>query len=392
MHNKFQIFCIYAGGLLVGLTLVSFPASSEILKKLHGFTDVEYGSIFLPQLVFAILGAFIAGIAVRRTSLKLIYLITLSCFLLSQIALGMSIYVPSEFSLYMVMLGTALFGFGFGFGGGPLNGLVSLLFPHNASTAITVLHTIAGSGLMLGPLYFNLFINFDIWVLAPFCLAVISLLILSMATVIAFPNDDKSSNEETIELPYKAACFWAMIIIVVLYAISEGAFSNWAIIYITESKNLTDTTAATSLSAFWAGLTFGRLIISFLVFRIEPIRIVKFLVILIACALLLLPNVSSSTQAISAFAFAGIACSGVLPLIFSIANEVYPKQISWIASMLTASLMFGVGIGSYLIGNLKGLLSIEQMYQYSIVLPVLVMGFIIFLNKAIDISTERQKA
>ena len=390
MPNKFQIFCVYAGGLLVGLTLVSFPASSEILKKLHGFTDAEYGSIFLPQLVFAIFGAFIAGFAVRRISLKSIYLITLSCFLFSQISLGLSTHVPSEFSLYLVMLGTASFGFGFGFGGGPLNGLVSLLFPRNASTAITALHTIAGSGLMLGPLYFNLFISNDLWEFAPLILAVSSLLIFSLTTVIALPNSDNSSDGDTIELPYKAACFWIMIIIVVLYAISEGAFSNWAIIYITESKRLTQATAATSLSAFWAGLTFGRLIITFLVFRIEPINIVKILVILIACALLLLPNVTSSAQSISAFAFAGIACSGVLPLIFSIANEVYPKQISWIASMLTASLMFGVGIGSYLIGNLKGSLSIEQIYQYSIVLPVLIMGFIIYLNKAVGISTERQ--
>lgn len=390
MPDKLKIFCVYAGGLLVGLTLVSFPASSEILKKLHGFTDAEYGSIFLPQLAFAILGALIAGIAVRRTSLKSIYLITLGCFLFSQIALGASVYVPSEFSLYMVMLGTASFGFGFGFGGGPLNGLVSLLFPRNGSVAITALHTIAGSGLMLGPLYFNLFIKYEIWWLAPFCLAVISLSILSMTTVITLPDDDKSSDEDTIELPYKAACFWTMIIIVVLYAISEGAFSNWAIIYITESKRLSDTAAATSLSAFWAGLTFGRLAISFLVFRIEPIRIVKILTILIACALLLLPGISSSTQAVTAFAFAGVACSGVLPLIFSIANEVYPAQISWIASMLTASLMFGVGIGSYLIGNLKGLLSIEQIYQYAIVLPVVIMGFIAYLDKTVSRSAERQ--
>ena len=392
MHNRIQIVCIYTGGLLVGLTLVSFPASSDILKKLHGFTDAEYGSIFLPQLVFAIIGALVAGIAVRRMSLKLIYLITLSCFLISQIALSMSIHIPSEFSLYMVMLGTAAFGFGFGFGGGPLNGLVSLLFPANASTAITVLHTVAGSGLMLGPLYFNLFISNELWEFAPLCLAVISLLILSMTIVIDLPSDDKSSNEETIELPYKAACFWIMIIIVALYAISEGAFSNWAIIYITDSKRLTEATAATSLSAFWAGLTSGRLIISFLVFRIKPIWIVKILVILIACALILLPNVSSSAQAISAYAFAGIACSGVLPLIFSIANEVYPKQISWIASMLTASLMFGVGIGSYLIGSLKGLFTIEEMYRYSIFLPVLIMVSIIYLNKAISISTERHQA
>lgn len=389
MHNKFQIICIYTGGLLVGLTLVSFPASSELLKKTHGFTDAEYGSIFLPQLVFAILGALVAGIAVRKTSLKLIYLLTLSCFLLSQIALGVSSHVPSEFSLYLVMLGTAAFGFGFGFGGGPLNGLVSLLFPNNASSAITALHTIAGFGLMLGPLYFNFFISNDIWSVAPFFLAVVSLLILFMALLIDLPNEEKSDNGKTIELPCKEACFWTMVIIVILYAISEGAFSNWAIIYITESKSLTDTTAATSLSAFWAGLTFGRLVISFLVFRIEPIWIVKILVILIACALLQLPGVSSSTQAISAFAFAGIACSGVLPLIFSIANKLYQKQISWIASMLTASLMFGVGIGSYLIGNLRGSLSIEEMYQYSIVLPVLIMGFTIYLNKSVSVSTER---
>ena len=44
---------LYLAGMLQGLTLVSFPASSGVLKQMHGFSDAQYGAIFLPQLALA---------------------------------------------------------------------------------------------------------------------------------------------------------------------------------------------------------------------------------------------------------------------------------------------------------------------------------------------------
>ena len=118
---------IYAGALLIGLSLVSFPASSDILRTKHGFSDLAYGSIYLPQLVAAILGAVGGGAAVGRYGLRVMYLISIACFALSQILLALSWFYAPSVALLVVMGATAFFGFGFGFGGGPLNGFLPLL-------------------------------------------------------------------------------------------------------------------------------------------------------------------------------------------------------------------------------------------------------------------------
>ena len=52
---------VYVAALFQGLTLVSFPASSDVLMQAHGFTHAQYGAIFLPQVAAAILGALGGG-------------------------------------------------------------------------------------------------------------------------------------------------------------------------------------------------------------------------------------------------------------------------------------------------------------------------------------------
>ena len=56
--NKYGVLLsIYLGGLLIGLVLVSFPASSGFIVDKIGLNGEQYGSIYLPQLVLAIIGA-----------------------------------------------------------------------------------------------------------------------------------------------------------------------------------------------------------------------------------------------------------------------------------------------------------------------------------------------
>jgi hypothetical protein len=62
------VAAVYLSALLQGLTLVSFPALSSVLKEMHGFSDAQYGAIFLPQVACAIIGA-VAGGAQRSAAL-----------------------------------------------------------------------------------------------------------------------------------------------------------------------------------------------------------------------------------------------------------------------------------------------------------------------------------
>jgi len=63
------VLIVYVGALLQGMTLVSFPAVSAMLKQTLALSDAEYGAIFLPQVALAIVGA-VAGGALAQYHLK----------------------------------------------------------------------------------------------------------------------------------------------------------------------------------------------------------------------------------------------------------------------------------------------------------------------------------
>ena len=378
------IASVYGGAFLIGLALVSFPASSSFLKEAHHLSDQQYGSIFLPQLVFAIVGALAGGNAVRRLSLKTMYLLALASLALSQLFLLLSIYVPPGAALLFIMCGTACFGFGFGFGGGPLNGLASLLFVNQIGTALTTLHMMAGAGLMLGPLLVSASIATGSWPAAPASLFIFALLLWLLSRGTELPDQSISDRRASHSLPYRESYFQLLMLISVLYALSESAFSNWAVIFLNEGRNFSMTSSATALAAFWGGLTLGRLAVSFVVLRIQPRKVWVIFPALMSLAFLLLPRIETPAGGIAAFTLAGLACSAFFPLMVAVGSERYPHSVSWLASMLTAALMFGVGIGSYAVGALVERISLDKIYYLSALYPLAVLAVIIMLRGTRD--------
>ena len=382
---------IYGGAVLIGINLVAVPASSVILKGLHGFSDQQYGSVFLPQLVMAITGALIAGPAVLRMSLKSMYLIALLAFALSLGGLALSSLVRADNAIFLMMLSTGLFGFGFGFGGGPLNGLVFLQFPNKTSSALTALHMMAGVGLMVGPIYFSAFESQGSWLFGP-VLAMIVAVVFLIGVTLSLQNDKPQvSSEKGKGLPNKEVYFWIMIGIAFLYGFVEATFSNWAVIFVNEARNLSTGVAATALSAFWGGLTVGRFVTTFVVRRLEPFKIWLCLPVAMALALYVIPIAAGPAQIIAAFAFGGIACSAFFPLMVAISTEPFPHAVSWIASMLTAALMSGIGIVSYLVGSLIQTISIDDIYLYSIVYPVVIVALMLVGRRVEKLIAKRIK-
>jgi Major Facilitator Superfamily len=364
---------LYLGAILLGMTLVSVPAASAYLKALHGFSDQQYGRVFLPQLLCAIAGALLAGPAVRRWSLKSLFMVALICFALSELALASSASVDASTAVALVMISTGLFGFGFGFGGGPLNGLVANLFPSRSVAAITALHLMAGIGLMVGPLFFRAFEAAGLWSLAPWALASASVVLFAIGGFFLDASLPPSSVTPG-AAPSGSGYVRLMLAIAFLYALVEGAFSNWAVLYVSGQKHQSADVAATALSIFWGGLTLGRLIVTMLVSRMAASAIWFALPILMLLVFLLLPIADSAGALWLGYAAAGLACSGFFPLMVALAARPFPAHVSWIASMLTASLMVGVGAGAYLIGALLERIPMSRLYLHLAVVPMITLG------------------
>jgi len=128
--ERSSVLIVYAAGLLQGLAMVSFPASGTVLKDIKGFSDAQYGFIFIPQNIAAIIGSVAAGGLARRLGLKILLAAALFAAVLSQAGLSAAVEVlVGAAAYYLTLASTAMFGLAFGIGAAPLNTYPGLLFP-----------------------------------------------------------------------------------------------------------------------------------------------------------------------------------------------------------------------------------------------------------------------
>jgi len=117
----------------------------------------------------------------------------------------------------------------------------------------------------------------------------------------------------------------------------------------------------------------GRLLTSLLVLRSAPRNIWPALPLLMSAALLLLPYANTPLPGIGLFALAGLARSAFFPLGIGSASERFRDHVPWVSSMLIAALMVGVGLGSWLIGLLRGVFQMDELCRFPTGYPALAL-------------------
>jgi fucose permease len=365
---------VYTAALLQGMTLVSFPALSAVLKETLGLSDAAYGAIFLPQVACAVAGAVAGGSLARKLGLRALLALALAGNAVSQALLAATAMLPHSVGVVVLFVGTACLGLGFGLIGAPINSYPRLLFPAKGEPALVAAHTLIGLGLATAPLAASPLIAAGAWASLPLILAVACAALAGAVLLTALPQPaDVTTGTRHPRPPVAAPLFWLFAAITVIYAFAEGTFANWAVIYLRDSRGLAEMTAGLALSAFWSAIVVGRLLITLLVVRVPARLIWLSLPCLMIAAFWLLPHADSALTGIGFFALAGLACSAFLPLTISLAVERFPEAVAWVSSMLIAALMVGVGLGSYLVGALQAVLPLDALYRLSSVYPAAVL-------------------
>ena len=112
------ISAIYISGFLQGVALVLYPAAGNIFtnEAYHGLSSTEFGVLFIPQIIFAILSSLSAPKLADRYGMKkvltfglLANMFAMLCFTASVFCIGIS-----SLPFWALMLGTAFLGAGFG--------------------------------------------------------------------------------------------------------------------------------------------------------------------------------------------------------------------------------------------------------------------------------------
>jgi MFS family permease len=83
---------------------------------------------------------------------------------------------------------------------------------------------------------------------------------------------------------------------------------------------------------------------------------------------------------LAAYALAGLGCSAVFPLTVQLATERFSAHTPWVASVVTAALMSGVGIATFALGPLREFWPLDTLIQASAIYPLLMLLLALVVN------------
>jgi fucose permease len=365
-----QISTVLLSSFAQGLVGSAFPASAAVLRG-RGLTDPQYGSIFLPQMALAALGATGAGVVLDRFGARRALALGFGLMALSQAALAAVVFAGEGWSYPLALLGTSLLGLGAGVSAGPLNAYPQVLFTSRSESAVVALHTVVGVGLAVTPVLAGAALDRGLWLSVPVLLAAASLALLLVVERLDLPQPEPRTPGVPSARPLGSSALWLFVGIAALYGLAESVYGNWAVVYLTEERGLGVASAGLALTTFWAALTAGRFVVAAVVLRKRPASVLPVLAALMAAACLLVPLARSPRGAVLAFALGGFGCSAVFPLTLGLAGRRFPAHRAWVSSALFAALVCGLGAGSLSTGLLHARLDLGTIYRLAALAPAL---------------------
>lgn len=361
-----KILSIYLSGFLVGIALVLFPAAGSILTDadFHGFTSTQFGSIFIPQIVLAILTSLSAPKIAEKVGMKTVMLLGLASLLVATTLLGASNwFLEGNIDYWIVMGGTAALGAGFGFTITALNPFAYTLFPGKETSAVTAMHILLGAGTASAALFLNAFVGQGIWYGAPFAVSAIVLLMIlfTLPITLKLPHSEteQSSNEK---IPFK---IWLFALAVFLYGACEATLGNWGALFLEKSGGLSVSDAALGLSVFWGFVALGRIAFTFYALRFSTKWVYIIAPFIVAIVFFTLPQAEGRSLLLAYMAFGGLGMSILFPLSISSATDQFPKYAAIISGVLVAAIQLGTGFSSNVIGYLNERMELSDLIQYS---------------------------
>jgi fucose permease len=362
-----------AAGLVGCLTLLSIgwtglliPSLIRSIETTFGQNDAGIGVVYLVYAVAYASASFVGGPLTERIGRRPVLGSAALVTALGAAGLGLA---PSWAAFILAAL---ILGAGAGSLDGGANGLVLDVYREGRGRAMNLLHMSFALGALAAPLIVGTLVDRGVaWQgIAVATGAVVSLLAVTYVLV-PMPSGRRTRIKAGTAPPEAAEGRRGRLLLsgpllllglaIAFYVASEVGISNWLVRFLEPAPLATATLA---LSLYWAGLTVGRLISSFISDRFDHLRFT------VACALMLAVLIAAAVLipllplSIAAFAAAGIASGPIFPMIVAIGGERYPERSAAVGGSLTGMAV----IGSIIYPPAMGFLSV------TVGLPVAMFG------------------
>ncbi len=242
----------------------ALPSASliQLASNTHVSLQVA-GGMFTVSAFGFMLGALLAGTLSRFIKPK--YLLATGLFLL---ATG-SLVTAFTSSFPMLLVSQGFKGLGFGFIDISLNTIATLAFHETLSEKLNNIHGMYGLGALLGPLLLAAGLQFlnslPFAYLIGAVIAAVTIVLLIVQYVPDLPRTSRNEQEvktrslRELRAVLGQGLLWLMALQISIYACAEVGFGNWLVTAVSESAHISLALAAPVATAFFIGLTAGRL-------------------------------------------------------------------------------------------------------------------------------------
>jgi len=360
MAQRSEILTVYAAGVVQGIGLVTFPAASAVFTSSsdYGLSSTEYGGMFLPQAIMAIL-ASLAGAGLRnRLGTKKIYLLGLFANLLAMTLLVASRFVMKDHLLAygILLVATTCMGIGFGFTVPAVNTFAAAFFPQKVDKAVLALNALLGLGTALAPVFVAVFVGFGIWWGLPVLVGalILGLLLFSLNQLLNEVESSEIGHAQKTKIKFPAR-FWIFAAFALLYGVCETMNGNWAALYLKNNFHASASLSSLALTIFWSTVTAGRILFAAIEKWFPEKMVCRVLPFVVAAAFITTACVpkTNSLLGILTFALAGLGCSALLPLTISFGQKELTAIAASVAGGLIAFYQIGYGIAAFGVGPLQ---------------------------------------
>ncbi|HYX51159.1 MAG TPA: MFS transporter, partial [Ktedonobacteraceae bacterium] len=261
LNRRLLFYTLFLAYICTGIISVLPGASLLLLAENTHVSLPIAGSSFTLSAFGFIVGVLIAGLCSTKLNSKYILMGGMACMSLA------GIITPITHSFAILLLAQLIKGVGFGLVDVSINTIVTLAFHDTLGETLNNVHSSYGIGALSGPLLLSLalqMMNEAIWAYLVGVVAGFVVVYLLMRQVVPdIPSRDIVQRNQQPSLRrnvFRQPLLWMMALQIALYVGAELGFGSWIVTVLSQSAAISLALAAPAATAFYLGLTAGRLL------------------------------------------------------------------------------------------------------------------------------------
>jgi fucose permease len=260
LNHRLLFYTLFLAYICAGIISILPGASLLLLADNTHVSLAIAGSSFTLSALGFVIGVLIAGLLSTKLNSK--YILMAGVVLMSVAG----VIIPWTNSFSILLIAQIIKGVGFGLIDVSINTIVTLAFQDTLGETLNNVHSSYGIGALVGPLLLSLslqMLNEAIWAyLVGAITGFVVIFLLLRQAVPAIPTRNENQQQQQLSLShniFRQPLLWLMALQIALYVGAEIGFGNWIVTAVSQSAAISLALAAPVATAFFLGLTIGRL-------------------------------------------------------------------------------------------------------------------------------------